>query len=255
MRPTRIEGLREMKISFVIFLFKNKPCRVFWSLLLILMLTKTYGQNSNYKDFINYARTSFGYDESTLNRIICKMSCVEEATVYDAIENMLEDRSVRLFSDIDDDVANVVQLLLLYFEKVNSKGDVILFIDSNGGSVYSGLGIYDTMQFVSYDVTTVCIGMAASMASVLLCSGTKGKRYAYPSSRIMIHSPVGIGENEVTGIEVQKLKKELYEIISGHTGQSYEKILIDCENDYWMTSQEALEYGMVDVIIKSIEKH
>lgn len=181
---------------------------VFVLLLLILTLIKTHGQNSKYEDFIDYARTSFGYDVSTLNRIICKMSSIEEASVNDAIVNMLEDRTVRLFSVIDDEVANVVQILLLY-----------------------------------------------SMASVLLCSGTKGKRYAYPFSRIMMHQPMSSREDRATEIEVQKLKKELYEIISGQTGQSYEKILIDCKSDCWMNAQEACDYGLIDEIIKGIEKH
>lgn len=228
---------------------------VFVLLLLILTLIKTHGQNSKYEDFIDYARTSFGYDVSTLNRIICKMSSIEEASVNDAIVNMLEDRTVRLFSVIDDEVANVVQIMLLYFEILDPEEEVILLINSPGGSVYAGLGVYDTMQFVKYDVTTVCVGMAASMASVLLCSGTKGKRYAYPFSRIMMHQPMSSREDRATEIEVQKLKKELYEIISGQTGQSYEKILIDCKSDCWMNAQEACDYGLIDEIIKGIEKH
>ena len=229
----------------------------FLLLLLIITLTNTHGQNSKYEDFIEYARTSFGYDVSRLNRIVCKMSSIEEASVNVEVVNMLEDRTVRLFSAIDDEVANVVQIMLLYFEILDSKEDVVLLINSSGGSVYAGLGVYDTMQFVSYDVTTVCVGMAASMACVLLCSGTKGKRYAYPSSQIMIHQPNCSSEDKAkaTENEIQKLKKELYEIISGQTGQAYEKILSDCESDYWMNAQEACDYGLIDKIIKGIEKH
>lgn len=250
-----------MKRGFVDCSARIKVLRgVFVLLLLILTQAKTHGQNSQYEGFVDYAKTSFGYDLGTLNRIICKMSSIEEGTVHDAIVNMLEDRSVRLFSVIDDDVANAVQLMLLYFEIQNPEEDVVLLINSPGGSVYAGLGIYDTMQFLSYDVITVCTGMAASMASVLLCSGTKGKRYAYPSSRIMIHQPMGGVEGQATEIEftareIQKLKKELYEIISRQTGQSYEKILLDCKSDYWMNAQEACEYGMIDAIIKGVEKH
>ncbi|MFA7044251.1 MAG: ATP-dependent Clp protease proteolytic subunit, partial [Bacteroidales bacterium] len=149
---------------------------------------------------------------------------------------------------------NVVQAQLLYLDSADPGKDISLYLNSPGGSVYDGLGIYDTMQFISSDVSTICTGMAASMAAVLLVSGTKGKRFALKHSRVMIHQPMGGAQGqasdiEITAREIQKMKKELYQIIADHSGKPFEQVEKDSDRDYWMTSYEAKEYGMIDEVM------
>jgi len=172
----------------------------------------------------------------------------------DVFSRLMMDRIIFLGVPIDDYVANIIQAQLLFLESVDSKKDIQIYLNTPGGSVYAGLGIYDTMQYINPEVATICTGMAASMGAILLCSGAKGKRTALPHSRILIHQPMGNAEGqasdiEITAREIQKLKKELYEIISRHSGQTYNKILKDADRDYWMTSDEAKAYGMIDEIL------
>ena len=168
------------------------------------------------------------------------------------------DRIIFLGDEINDYVANIIQAQLLFLESSDPKRDIQIYVNSPGGSVYAGLGIYDTMQFISPDVATICTGIAASMAAVLLCAGAKGKRSALKHSRIMIHQPMGgmqgqASDIEITAREILKLKKELYDIIATHSGQPFDKVWADSDRDYWMTSQEAKDYGMIDeVLIKKI---
>jgi ATP-dependent Clp protease, protease subunit len=174
--------------------------------------------------------------------------------VMDVFSRLMMDRIIFLGTGINDQVANIVQAQLLFLESVDSKKDIQIYMNSPGGSVYAGLGIYDTMQIVQPDVATICTGIAASMGAVLQCAGAKGKRTALPHSRIMIHQPLGGAEGqasdiEITAREIQKLKKELYEIIAKHSGQTYEKVWADSDRDYWMTAAEAKEYGMIDEIL------
>ncbi len=173
----------------------------------------------------------------------------------DVFSRLMMDRIIFLGVPIDDTVSNVIQAQLLFLESVDSSKDIQIYINSPGGSVYAGLGIYDTMQYINPDVATICTGLAASMASVLLCAGTKGKRTALPHSRVLIHQPMGGAEGqasdiEITAREIGKLKHELYEIIANHSGQTFEKIWADSDRDYWMTANEALEYGMIDEVLK-----
>ena len=170
---------------------------------------------------------------------------------------LMMDRIIFLGTQVDDYTANVVQAQLLYLDSADPGKDISLYINSPGGSVYAGLGIYDTMQFVSSDVSTICTGMAASMAAVLLVAGTQGKRFALKHSRVMIHQPMGgmqgqASDMEITFREIQKLKNELYQIIADHSGQSFEQVEKDSDRDHWMTAQEAKAYGMIDeVMLKS----
>jgi len=148
---------------------------------------------------------------------------------------------------------------LLFLESVDSSKDIQIYLNTPGGSVYAGLGIYDTMQYISSDVATICTGMAASMGAVLLCAGKEGKRTALPHSRILIHQPMGGAQGqasdiEITAREIQKLKKELYEIIAKHSNQTYDKIWADSDRDYWMTAQEAKDYGMIDEVLVQVKK-
>ena len=172
----------------------------------------------------------------------------------DVFSRLMMDRIIFLGVPIDDYVANIIQAQLLFLESVDPKRDIQIYLNSPGGSVYAGLGIYDTMQYIGPDVATICTGMAASMAAVLLTAGTKGKRTALKHSRILIHQPMGGAEGqasdiEITAREILKLKKELYDIIANHSGQPYEKIEKDADRDYWMTSEEARAYGMIDEIL------
>ena len=164
------------------------------------------------------------------------------------------DRIIFLGVPIDDYVANIIQAQLLFLESVDSKRDIQIYLNTPGGSVYAGLGIYDTMQYIAPDVATICTGMAASMGAVLLCAGQKGKRTALRHSRILIHQPMGGAEGqasdiEITTREILKLKKELYEIIASHSGQTFKKIEKDSDRDYWMTAEEAKAYGMIDELL------
>jgi ATP-dependent Clp protease protease subunit len=172
----------------------------------------------------------------------------------DVFSRLMMDRIIFLGTDVNDYTANVIQAQLLYLDQSDPGKDVSIYINSPGGSVYAGLGIYDTMQYISSDVSTICTGMAASMAAVLLVSGATGKRFALKHSRVMIHQPMGGAQGqasdiEITAREIQKLKKELYTIIADHSGMSYEKVERDSDRDYWMTAQEAKEYGMIDDVL------
>ena len=175
-------------------------------------------------------------------------------TQMDVFSRLMMDRIIFLGTEIDDYAANVIQAQLLYLDSADAGKDISIYLNSPGGSVYAGLGIYDTMQFVQSDVATICTGMAASMAAVLLVAGEKGKRSALKHSRVMIHQPMGgargqASDIEITAREILKLKHELYQIISDHSGQSLEQIEKDSDRDYWMTSQEALDYGMIDRVL------
>lgn len=173
----------------------------------------------------------------------------------DVFSRLMMDRIIFLGTGINDQVANIIQAQLLFLESVDAKKDIQIYINSPGGSVYAGLGIYDTMQIVAPDVATICTGIAASMGAVLMCAGHKGKRTALTHSRVMIHQPLGGAEGqasdiEITAREIQKLKKELYEIIARHSGQSYDKVWADSDRDYWMIAAEAKAYGMIDEILE-----
>tara|TARA_Y100001933_G_C18961047_1_gene548187 strand:+ start:283 stop:963 length:681 start_codon:yes stop_codon:yes gene_type:complete len=178
----------------------------------------------------------------------------------DVFSRLMMDRIIFLGVPINDYVANIIQAQLLFLESVDSKKDIQIYLNSPGGSVYAGLGIYDTMQYINPDVATICTGMAASMGAVLLCAGSVGKRTALKHSRVMIHQPLGGAQGqasdiEITAREIQKLKKELYMIISNHSGKSFEEVWKDGDRDYWMTSEEAKSYGMIDeVLIKNKNK-
>ncbi len=172
----------------------------------------------------------------------------------DVFSRLMADRIIFLGTGIDDYIANIIQAQLLFLESVDPKKDIQIYLNSPGGSVYAGLGIYDTMQYIGPDVATICTGMAASMGAVLLCAGTTGKRTALKHSRVMIHQPLGGAQGqasdiEITAREIQKLKKELYEIIANHSGQTYEKVWEDSDRDYWMIAEEAKEYGMIDEVL------
>ena len=174
-------------------------------------------------------------------------------TQMDVFSRLMMDRIIFLGTEVNDYTANVIQAQLLYLDSVDSERDINIYLNTAGGSVYAGLGIYDTMQFVSSKVATICTGMAASMGAVLLVAGERGMRAALPHSRVMIHQPLGgiqgqASDIEITAKEILKLKEELYQIISDHSGQSMEKIRQDADRDYWMTAQEALNYGMIDKI-------
>ncbi|MGB3948099.1 MAG: ATP-dependent Clp endopeptidase proteolytic subunit ClpP [Bacteroidia bacterium] len=175
-------------------------------------------------------------------------------TQMDVFSRLMMDRVIFLGTGIDDQVANIIQAQLLFLQSVDAKKDIQIYINSPGGSVYAGLGIYDTMQYIAPDVATICTGMAASMGAVLMCAGSKGKRAALKHSRVMIHQPMGGAEGqasdiEITAREIQKLKKELYDIIARHSGQTYEKVWADSDRDYWMIAEEAKAYGMVDEVL------
>ncbi|MBR5727473.1 MAG: ATP-dependent Clp endopeptidase proteolytic subunit ClpP [Muribaculaceae bacterium] len=175
-------------------------------------------------------------------------------TQMDVFSRLMMDRIIFLGTQVDDYTANVIQAQLLYLDSADPGKEISLYINSPGGSVYAGLGIYDTMQFIQSDVSTICTGMAASMAAVLLVAGEKDKRFALKHSRVMIHQPMGgiqgqASDIEITSREIIKLKQELYNIISQHSGQPYDKVYADSDRDYWMTSQEALEYGMIDKVL------
>lgn len=172
----------------------------------------------------------------------------------DVFSRLMMDRIIFLGTQIDDYTANVIQAQLLFLDSSDPGKDISIYINSPGGSVYAGLGIYDTMQYISSDVKTICTGIAASMAAVLLVAGEKGKRFALNHSRVMIHQPMGGAQGqasdiEITAREIQKLKKELYTIISNHSGIPFDKVEKDSDRDYWMTSAEAKEYGMIDDIL------
>jgi ATP-dependent Clp protease, protease subunit len=215
-------------------------------------------------EFEKYAIKHLGISSLSLDRYASisnayiNPSIIEErqmnVAVMDVFSRLMMDRIIFLGVPISDDVANIIQAQLLFLDSTDSSADIQLYINSPGGAVYAGLGIYDTMQLVNSDVATICTGMAASMASILLCAGAKGKRSALPHSRVMIHQPMGGAEGqasdiEITAREILKLKKELYQIISDHSGKSMKQIERDADRDYWMTASEASDYGMIDEIL------
>jgi ATP-dependent Clp protease protease subunit len=205
--------------------------------------TKHHGVNSLYYDKIVSSMTPYIIEERQMN-----------VASMDVFSRLMMDRIIFLGTGVDDYVANIIQAQLLFLESVDASKDIQIYINSPGGSVYAGLGIYDTMQFVKPDVATICTGMAASMGAVLLCAGAEGKRSALPHSRVMIHQPSGGAQGVATDMEINlkemlKLKNELYEIISKHSGQSFEKVHQDSERDYWMIAAEAKEYGMIDEVL------
>ncbi|MFT4752863.1 MAG: ATP-dependent Clp protease protease subunit [Salibacteraceae bacterium] len=219
---------------------------------------------TDYRDFKKFATKDKGissiamehYIESSMTPYI-----LEERTMnvqaLDVFSRLMMDRIIFLGTGVDDYVANIIQAQLLFLQSADANRDIYIYINSPGGSVYAGLGIYDTMQYIQPEVSTICTGMAASMAAVLLTAGAKGKRSALKHSRVMIHQPMGGAQGqasdiEITAREIAKLKKELYTIISDHSGQGYDKVWDDSDRDYWMTSGEAKEYGMIDeVLIKA----
>ena len=216
-------------------------------------------------EFEKYASLGRGISTNTLDRYAGFVSgyinptVIEErklnATSIDVFSRLLMDRIIWVGCAIDDDVANIVQAQLLFLSSIDSKADISLYLNTPGGSVSDGLGIYDTMQIITPDVATICTGMAASMGSVLLCAGAKGKRSALPHSRVMIHQPLGGVKGQAEDIliearEIEKCRKELFNIISEHSGQPFDKVFADGDRNYWMTAQEALEYGMVDEILR-----
>ena len=206
---------------------------------------KKHGINAMYYDKIVSSMTPYIIEERQLN--VAQM---------DVFSRLMMDRIMFLGTAIDDNVANIIQAQLLFLQSVDSKRDIQIYINSPGGSVYAGLGIYDTMQFISPDVATICTGIAASMGAVLLCAGEKGKRSGLTHSRVMIHQPLGGAQGqasdiEITAREILTLKEELYNIISNHTGQDYDKVYADSDRDYWMKADKALEYGMIDEILSN----
>ncbi len=216
-------------------------------------------------EFRKYATKHMGINSLTVDRFTSSVhadyispTIIEERQLnvasMDVFSRLMMDRIIFLGVGINDYVSNVIQAQLLFLESVDAKKDIQIYMNSPGGSVYAGLGIYDTMQFIQPNIATICTGMAASMAAVLMCAGEKGKRSALPHARIMIHQPMGGAEGqasdiEITAREIQKLKKELYEIIANHSGQTNEKVWADSDRDYWMTAQEAKDYGMVDEVL------
>ena len=216
-------------------------------------------------DFRNFATKHLGLNGLALDQYTSKItnsyispSILEErqlnVTQMDVFSRLMMDRIIFLGTEVDDYSANVIQAQLLYLDSADPGKDISIYINSPGGSVYAGLGIYDTMQYISSDVATICTGMAASMAAVLLVAGEKGKRAALKHSRVMIHQPMGGAQGqasdiEITAREIQKLKTELYTIISDHSGKPFEQVEKDSDRDHWMTSAEAKEYGMIDNIL------
>ncbi len=221
-------------------------------------------------EFRKYAVKHLGMNGLTLDRYTrftndyITPNIMEErqlnVTQMDVFSRLMMDRIIFLGTQVNSDVANIIQAQLLFLDSSDPGKDVTIYINSPGGSVYDGLGIYDTMQFITSDVVTTCTGMAASMAAVLLVAGTKGKRSALKHSRIMIHQPMGgvqgqASDIEITAREILKLKNELYTIISDHSGKPLEQVAKDSDRDYWMTSQEALEYGMIDMVLTREKKN
>ena len=217
------------------------------------------------KEFKKYATQHHGinsmhYDQimSSLYPVNMTPNIIEErqlnAIAMDVFSRLMMDRIIFLGTGINDQVANIVQAQLLFLESADASKDIQIYINSPGGSVYAGLGIYDTMQFIKPDVATICTGIAASMAAVLLCAGHEGKRSGLTHSRVMIHQPLSgargqASDIEIAAKEVLKIKDELYQIISKHSGQSFDKVYEDSDRDYWMKAEEAKAYGMIDEIL------
>ena len=212
-------------------------------------------------DFLKFTSGHLGMNSMHVEKVMrdsagyISPSILEErqlnVTQMDVFSRLMMDRIIFLGTEVNDYTANVIQAQLLYLDSTDSEKDISIYLNTPGGSVYAGLGIYDTMQFIKSDVSTICTGMAASMGAVLLVAGTEGKRAALPHSRIMIHQPMGgaqgqASDMEITVKEILKLKTELYQIIADHSHNSIERITADSDRDHWMTAQEALEYGMID---------
>ena len=215
-------------------------------------------------DFRKYATKHLGMNGMVLDDVMNAQAkylnpyILEErqlhVTQMDVFSRLMMDRIIFLGTEIDDYTANTLQAQLLYLDSVDSTQDISIYLNSPGGSVTAGLGIYDTMQFITSDVATICTGMAASMAAVLLVSGQEGKRSALPHSRVMIHQPLGGVQGQASDIEIEareilKMKKELYTIISEHSHTPYDKVYADSDRNYWMTAEEAKEYGMIDNVL------
>lgn len=211
--------------------------------------TKQHGISSMHLNtYIESSMTPYIMEERQLN--VAQM---------DVFSRLMMDRIIFLGTGINDQVANIITAQLLFLESADPKKDIQIYLNSPGGGVYAGLGIYDTMQYIQPDVATICTGMAASMGAVLLCAGAKGKRSALPHSRVMIHQPLGGAQGqasdiEITAREILKLKKELYDIISNHSGQPYDKVEDDSDRDYWMIAEEAKKYGMIDEVLTRNKK-
>jgi ATP-dependent Clp protease protease subunit len=219
---------------------------------------------NNNNEFKKYATKHAGISSMTMDKYssiygnYISPTIIEERQLnvasMDVFSRLMMDRIIFLGVPIDDTVANIIQAQLLFLESTDPSKDIQIYFNSPGGSVYAGLGIYDTMQYITADVATICTGMAASMAAVLMTAGTKGKRSALTHSRIMIHQPMGGAQGqasdiEITAREIKKIKSELYNIIAEHSGQTFEQIEKDSDRDHWMTSQEAVDYGMIDEIL------
>ena len=222
------------------------------------------------QDFRKFAMSKSGISSMVLDDVIKSQNqylnpyILEErqlnVTQMDVFSRLMMDRIIFLGTPIDDYMANTLQAQLLYLDSTDSGKDISIYINSPGGSVYAGLGIYDTMQYIQSDVSTFCTGMAASMAAVLLVAGAEGKRFGLPHSRVMIHQPMGGAQGqasdiEITAREIQKLKRELYTIIAEHSHTEFDKVWADSDRDYWMTAQEALDYGMIDKIFAPTNKN
>ena len=221
---------------------------------------------TNGKEFRNYAVNHLGmsglsvddYVKATSKPESMTRTVIEERPMpfreVDVFSRLMMDRIIFLGLPIDDFIANIIQAQLLFLESADSAKDIQIYINSPGGSVYAGLGIYDTMQYIGCDVSTICTGMAASMGAVILCAGQNGKRTALKHSRVMIHQPMGgvggqASDIEITAKEIKKLKDELYNIIAEHSGQPIEKVWADSDRDFWLTSEEAKNYGMIDEVL------
>lgn len=215
-------------------------------------------------DFENYAGRSCGISNTSISKFgravdaYINPSIIEERRLnvasMDVFSRLMMDRIIFIGVPIDSDVANIVQAQLLYLASVDPKSDISIYLNTPGGEVSSGLAIYDTMQIVSPDIKTVCTGMAASMGAVLLCAGTKGKRFVLPHSRVLIHQPLGGAQGQASDIliaarEIEKMRSELCHIISDHSGQPYDRVFTDADRDYWMDAREAVSYGMADEVL------
>ena len=218
------------------------------------------------KEFEKFAIKDRGINSNYYEKIISSVTppmgmtpnIIEErqmnAVAMDVFSRLMMDRIIFLGTQINDQIANIIQAQLLFLESTDASKDIQIYINSPGGGVYAGMGIYDTMQFIKPDVATICTGMAASMGAVLLCAGTKGKRSGLPHARVMIHQPLGGAQGqasdiEITAREIMTLKKELYDIISKHSGQPYDKLVEDSDRDFWMKADKAKEYGMIDEVL------
>jgi ATP-dependent Clp protease protease subunit len=222
----------------------------------------------NYKDeFRNYAVKGYGLSSMAVDQYVGNFENMTRTVIeererrfaeIDVFSRLIADRIIFLGTPVDDYISNIIVAQMLFLESLDSKKDILMYINSPGGSVYAGLGIYDTMQIIRPDVATICTGLAASMGAVLLCAGAEKKRSALPHARVMIHQPLGgaggqASDIEITAKQIQMTKKELYEIIAMHSGQSYDKIWQDSDRDYWMKAPEAKEYGLIDEVLTKRE--